>query len=801
MNFDLQLFANVTMEVSKSGNVVQLGGASQTYSIDTAFSTPRAAFYQTGSGLGLRAASADDAASKGIFNLQVTGSTVSPSGSGTLGYNALYVTSDITDFGFNVNTANLKTIDLGKNAATVTLTSAADKVSLTAAGNSTLGNQAIIISSAKEIKIDPMESTIASGSYLTFKNDNNTVNLMGSTSLSYVDITATKTSAIEFDVYKGAGATTLNFGAGTTGAKVDMEDDASLTSSLNNAKGIEFNAAKGNITFSNVVASDLTVNSSIAGADIVINKADADSNVLINATNKANLVLSGSGVETVAVNYLTSATVTTTNWKTSSGDTSAKYNVVDMGTLSVQSVTSSFAGKELTLGVGSSKVVIDTNSTDSIVGIGLKSGDTTYNTLVLGGGALSSAKKLNLSGFNEFIGTDKNDTLDLGDVTDKKVVYLRAAGSWGETANYSGITKVKSSTVGNSILISDMINKEVSLYGAGAGDSIFGGTGGTANNNMVDTLGSAQGKRGWFGSSNYSGHDVVIIRDDNDKETHNFDYVDAVASDGEADVLALMFGAGYIEFDSGRSGTNDSVNFCIGSDSKNYMEFRNIAGATNSTNYHDFFYTYDLGANTYKARVDLTNGDTEGTITFSDDIEFYLGQGDTKLTVGAEISNENLNFNGGGVMMGVAEIDGSSGGAGNMLNGQNNFAQEISASTRYATSICGGYGNGFTDDANDTLVGGKNTTFFVGARMGDDRIEDVDTGDKIVFLGTKYADMADFKSDSDRFTITFNDSAGGATIRMETADNNTFSKVTSLTCEFDDCTMDWNGSNWVRTAK
>ena len=808
MGFDLQLFATtVTMDISKSGNVVQLGGSPGTYTMSTAFSvgvTPYAAFNLTGTGMTISASANPQSP---IFNLHVTGTTINKDSSGSLSYDKLNVTSDISTFGFNVNTTNIKSIDLGKNAAMVTLTSALTGVTLNAVGNASLGGQALYINSARDTVIDPTkDSKIGTGSYLTFKNDNNTANLVGGTSLSYVGIAANKTSNILFNVKKGD--TTLNFGAGTSGARVDLvEEGASLTSALNDSKGIEVNANKGVIAFNNVTASELNINSSIAGASIAINKADTASDIVINATANTDVALSGSGVETIAVNYLTSATVATTNWKTSVGVDSIPANSVDMGTLSLQSLTGSFANKKLTLDVGKSKVVIDTNSTDSIAGIGLISNDTAYNALIVGGGALSSKKGLTLSGFNAFVGTDTNQTLDLGDVTDKKSVYLNnvlnssGKGSWGDTATYSNITKVKTSSVGNSLLISDLVNQQTSLYGAGAGDSIFGGNGGTGNSNMVDSLGSAQGKRGWFGSANYSGHDVVIIRDTNNKETNNFDYADAVASDAEADVLALMFGAGYIDFDSGRAGTNDNVNFCIGSDSKNYMEFRNIAGATNATNSHDFFYTYDLGANTYKARVDLTNGNTEGTIAFSDDIEFYLGQGDTKLTIGADISNENLNFNGGGVMMGVAEIDGSNGGNGNMLNGQNNFAQEISASTRYATSICGGYGSGFTDNANDTLVGGKNTTFFVGAMMGNDRIENVDTGDKIVFLATKYEDMTEFTSDTDRLNVGFNNVSGGASIRIETADGNTFSKVTSLTCEFDDCTMEWDGTNWVRHTK
>jgi hypothetical protein len=796
MNLDLQLFASVTMDVSYSGNKVQLGGVTETYSVNGAFDVAnRADFSLRASGLGLGTKAGTVS---GDFNLSVTGTSITKDGTGSLGFDGLYVNKDIVAFGFDVDNTALKTLDLGKHTATVTLTSAADTVTLTAAGNSTLGNQTIVINSARDITLDPVNgNSIDNGSYLTVKNNDYTVNLGGHTSLSAVNIKGAKTSAIAFDV---AGDSALNFASGTTGAKITMEKGAKLTSSLNNAKGIQLEANTGAITFSDITASELTVNSSVSGANIAINKADTTSSVVINANNNATLALSNSGVETVAVNYLKNASITASNWKFSTGDSLASYNTLDMGTLSLNSLTGSFAGNKLTLGVGDTDVVINTTGTDSVAGVGVKSGNNSYNALIVGG-ALNAKQGLKLSGFNAFVGTDTNHTLDLGDVTDKKVVFLKAPGSWGETATYSNITNVKTSTVGNTLLISDMVNKETSLYGAGAGDSIYAGTGGTGNSNMVDTVGSAQGKRGWFGTNFDSGHDVIIIRDTDNKETHNFDYADAVATDAEADVLALMYGAGYIEFDSGRSGSSDSINFCIGSDSKDYMEFRNIAGATNANNYHDFFYTYDLGKNTYKARVDLTNTDTKGTLNFSDDIEFYLGQDDTKLTIGADISNENLNFNGGGVMMGIGEIDGSNGGSGNMLNGENNFAQKISASTRYATSICGGYDNSFIDIGDDTLVGGKNTTFFVGAKMGNDRIEDVDTGDKVVFLGTKYSDMTNFTSDSDRFNITFGNSAGGAAIRMETASGNTFSKVTSLTCEFDDCTLNWNGSNWVRTEK
>lgn len=811
MFFDLQLFATkVIMDAVYSGSdkTFTLGGnsAKETYEYSGAFnttSTTRAGFSLTGNGVSLKGGTAGN-----IFNLHVTGTSIAKDSTGTLDFDEFYVTQNVTDFGFNIDKDNLKVIDLGSNAAVVTVTSAASNVSLNAVGNSVLGAQALVINSTKETTIDAtQDSAIANGSYLTVKNNSQTVNLSGGTSLSAINIAATKSSDISFNVADGETAAVLNLAAGTTGGKIEFEGQATLSSALDNVSGVEVDLGenKGPITFTKVTSSDLSIKSAIKDANITISDADAASNILITATSDATLAFSGKGVETLAVSYLTKSAISVDNWKLSVGDSETKANAIDMGSFSMQSVKGAFAGDKLTLDVGNSKIIINSDESgktiSNVAGVSLKSNDTAYDALIVGGGSLSSKQGLNLEGFEAFLGTEENNTLDLGDVTDKKVVYLNnkiGGDSWGEWAIYNNITNVKTSSAGNSLLISDMVDKETSLYGAGAGDSLFGGVGGTYDEDMEDSLGSAQGKRGWFGSSNYSGHDVIIIRDANNTATNNFDYADAVASDQEADVLALMFGAGYIEFDSGSKGTSASLNFKIGSDEKNYMEFRNIGNANNANNYHDFFYTYDLGANTYKARVDLTNDNTTGTIGFSEDIEFYLGQGDTKLTLSADISNESLNFAGGGVMLGVKEIDGSNGGINNMLNGQNNFEQQVTASTRYATSICGGYGDGFTDDGDDTLVGGKNTTFFVGAKMGDDKIENVDTGDTVVFLGSKYADVTDLTNDNDRLTVNFDSSSGGAKIRMDAADTTSYSKITSLTFVFDDATLTWNGSTWTQ---
>jgi len=316
-----------------------------------------------------------------------------------------------------VEKSDLREVDLGSYASTVTVTSAATNVSLVAAGNSTLGNQNLVISSTKETTIDS-NSTIAAGSYLTVKNDNYTANLAGNTSLSGIGIAATKTSNINFNVAGGETNAALNLAAGTAGAKVNFLGDATLTSALNGAKGVEVDlgAHKGNVTFSEVNSSDLSVKSAAAGANIAIENANTDSNVLITATSYATLSLSGKGVETVALNYLTNMSAQASNWKMSTGDASAKTNVVDMGSYSLKSVTGTFANNQLTLNVGSSKLVITSDETgkklENVAGVTLETNDTKYDALVVGGGTLSQKQGLSLSGFEAFLGTEKNNTLD-----------------------------------------------------------------------------------------------------------------------------------------------------------------------------------------------------------------------------------------------------------------------------------------------------------------------------------------------------------------------------------------------------
>lgn len=828
MKFDLQKFAKDTtlkMDVAFGSSIVTLGASTvKDYTFNTANSismsnTSQIGFAVGGDGAELAmtvgaAKSHDKPASNALFALGLSSDSdsVSVGGSGAVKYDELHILKDISTFGFNINNTNVNEIDFGGNKAKVSLNSAAEVVSLSATGADSIGAQALYLTNTKEITLKAdKNSTVGSKKYFTVGNTVGSAVMSGGTSISSFNITGSANSDIKFNVISGEKAAVLNLGSGTTNAKVSFAGAASLTSALDSVKGVSFNVDKANatLTFDNISKSELSITSAVKGANIDVKKADDDSSILITATSDATLGFSGKGVETLSVGYLTNASIAVNNWLLATGDDSDDANVVEIGTLSLQSVKGAFTDKALVLGVGNSSINIfsdDSGSTiKNVAGVSIKNNNDTYNALIVGGGSLAKSQNLDLKEFDAFVGTEDNNILDLGDVDDKHVVYLNnsiGGSSWGEWAIYNNITQVKTSSAGKTLLVSDMPTKATSLYGAGADDSIFSGNGGTASVSLVDTLGSAQGKRGWFGSSDYSGHDVVIIRDTNNKATNNFDYADEVASDQEADVLALMHGAGYINFDSATQAATESVNFSIGSDSLNYMEFRNIGNANDSTNSHDFFYTYDLGATTFKGRVDLTNAMVRGTMAYDSEIEFYLGQGDTILTLSATDSKQKLNYQGGGVMMNILSIDASNAGEGNVINGENNNSQAITAATRYATTVCGGFGGNYSDTGEDTLIGGKNTTFWVGANMGDDEIMNVDSGDTIVFLGSKWADVTDFgTSSTDRITVTFNAASGGSRIRMNTDSSTTFQKVTDLTCEFDDCTWKWDGSNWTQTTK
>jgi hypothetical protein len=473
----------------------------------------------------------------------------------------------------------------------------------------------------------------------------------------------------------------------------------------------------------------------------------------------------------------------------------------------------------------------DTSGVDKAERIGkyevmqIESQGKNYSAMVVSGDSLSSSDKgINWSNYDIIVG----DKLDLTGITDKKNVYLNnqlGRTDQGETLSYSAnMTSVISSSVGGSQIIGDFENS-VYFYGRGHLDSLFGGyayehtssrhvvNGDTVVDGVtvsVDTLGSAAGKKAWMGSSDYSGQTKVELLH-NGKDTYNFGFVGedyslagakGTETDDTADVLTLMHGMAVASLQGSEHGR---ANLIVGANASNNFTFQSI-----SEGVHDVLYTFELGRDPQKARVDTSLLGTESGYNYQDDVNFYLGfDNGTVLTMNSGDSDKMLNYGGNSVIQGIASIDGSAAAGGNVLNGQNDHAEYIIASAKAGDTLCGGLNNSYTDKGNDTLVGGAGAdTFWVGDDMGNDVINNLTDGDTIVFLGSKFADatlnyenerMVDY-ADSHWMTVAFEGEDSTTKISITPGDGVTkhMSDLKNVTAVFDDGTYTWNGQQWTQ---
>jgi hypothetical protein len=451
-------------------------------------------------------------------------------------------------------------------------------------------------------------------------------------------------------------------------------------------------------------------------------------------------------------------------------------------------------------------------------GVQVQSQGKTYNALVTSGAAMSKDdSKLAFGSYDIIVGS----ALNLGDRTDKKVVYLNndlEKNDWGETIAYSAnMTSVISSTAGGTLVIGDFENK---VYFRGEGDQDSLSAGYSYGHSGYDTLSSAAGKKAWMGTGKATGQTLVQLLH-NGKQTYNFGFVgeDAVTTDSTGasktitedqktgDVVALMNGMGYHSL---QGSEHNRANLIVGSDGSNNITFQSI-----NEGVHDIMYTYNLGKDNWLARVDTSLQGTTSGFTYSDDVNFYLGFGNgTKLEMNAGDTGKMVNYGGNNVIMDISTIDGSKAAGGNILNGEVNHAEYIVASEKVGDTLCGGVAHDsiYLDTASDTLVGGDGADVFqVGAGMGDDVINNITDGDTIIFLGSKLADAElnyeydrmEAQADSHWMEVNFSAEAGGASIKLTPGDGvtNHLHEVKNVTAVFDDGTFVWDGSTWTKSSQ
>lgn len=798
MIFDLQLFAGLYINLSKSDDVITLGENLDETGISTALNGTGYSILMENTALSVGAA-AD--------LMFLSGVSIGTASVSTFYVSGVSIGNKLNDSKLIISNSSVGELDFGANTGVVSLKTVADN-KLNFGGSGTATKRTLEIASATELTL---ESTGAATSVagltgagtLTLKNSKYAAEFVAENDLSGISVLASKSSDLKFSAKQGV----LNLGAGTDTVKIDLLDGASVSLGLTGVESAIITNTNGSVNINTLKTKSFVTLTATDDLDLAIvgTGVDSTSGVLFNAgAYTQNLDLSGKGVETLAATTDTlenkKMAVNVNNWAVTNGSLTSGMNVLNVGSADISNLTTSYTDTLKLQYDGAGVLEIQSQKdaaslSKAATGVAISNGKTVTDVLFTSGSAMDATDdSYNMSNFEVIVANGEKDRniLNLGDRTDEKVVWLAGDGKtekYGVTQKLVGFSSVVSSSATSSLLISDLAKEETFLLGAGEGDSIFTGVGGTAKSTLRDTVASAAGKSAYIGTSNYSGVDLIL----NDTsaiygvESTKFDFADFDSSTGSitsGDVITLMHGAGHMRVNKG--------NFEVGADDENYLVLQSAGDGQK-----DVAYSNEIGGDKQLARVDMST--KNGTLAFNEHVDFYVGNDtDTTITYDSSVTNSKLNYDGGAVMLGVAAINASLAGAGNVIYGKSGVGQEITASASGATSICGGLaGEGdYADTGIDVLVGGKDTTFYVGENMGSDRVTNIQSGDTVVFLGTKYEGNAGIVNTTAGTTISFDN---GTSIKLEAAKN--MSDVTSLTTEFDDCTWKWDGANWTYTAK
>ncbi len=330
---------------------------------------------------------------------------------------------------------------------------------------------------------------------------------------------------------------------------------------------------------------------------------------------------------------------------------------------------------------------------------------------------------------------------------------------------------------GDNTLLTSTGSSPLTLIAKGTGDTLDGGT-----NNTDDTLWSAgAGKNTTFVLHINGGDDIV----------QNFVFGGDKDTD---DVLALDISFSNIGLINPFNGTVK-----IGFDGLGSITLTGEIGQNK--------FAYNYGGNLGIVSADMSSSGM--VMSFDSEANYYVGQGNNTSLVftkddyiagtGSNGSFSGFGWNSPYISEGLGIIDGREGDIA-AINGDNTVSQIIYASTVVggdtskagdSVYLCGGIGENFSNTTDDTLVGSANgnTTFYVGHKMGDDVLSNAVGDDMVVFIDTKYADLASCTGTAKTFNATFNN---GTEVKLTAAENITSSN--SITVQFDDVTYKWNGS-------
>jgi hypothetical protein len=690
---------------------------------------------------------------------------------------------------WNITSNKITAMTLGTNSK-VTLYklggTGARSASLDAAGGQT------ITFGSNEIALN-LTNTVASatvGKAVIFKNDSNSVSFLGGSTLAGATVMGASDGAIS--IQAGAAAATLNLKGDSSEAVVTINGTNKVTSeSIVGFSKISYTGAGQSNTMDLKLdgIKDSTV-SLVGGTgadkfDLGTN-VKKDSKIFINGGGaKDEVTLSGAGVEVIALNDTTAgAGDSVTGWVESAGDTTAGAgNVISlkggMETFFVSDVTNGVA--KVGQGSASTSALVDGAMTTiessakasqyGKVGVNIQASDDTYSALLVGNTALTSLMGIKFDEY-DYIIADSRGTLDLSSTTKKNVVLANTVGEkhWDDVNVYANVATVKGSKAGGSMIVNGVDSISAYILTQGKNDSIWG-----ANNGAADTIEVSNGKNAAIFSGANDGLDVV----------KGYKFGDSLKT---ADAVRFLDGVEYISASEGK--------LTFGKDSSNAVE---VQFGTGTSGVYKVAYGFGTGDEKYIAGVDATtNGN--GSIAYDSLASVYIGQGGSNISVGSAAKDVKLGWDGGAGYVSIAGIDAGLAADGAVVVGTTDNEQTITGSSRGASSISGGFvADEWTDGNNDVLIGGnvatKSTTFFVGKKMGKDEIQKLSTQDNIVFLGTKYSDLDNFKADAADGGFTFKFSETGNRITADVASGKKLGDIKDVSLYFDDGTYVWDGKS------
>ncbi|MBO6263480.1 MAG: hypothetical protein J6N93_04315 [Clostridia bacterium] len=609
------------------------------------------------------------------------------------------------------------------------------------------------------------------------------VSLLSGSSVKGVSVTGATDEVVTL-ADNGSDAATLNLKGSGSEAFVTVKGTVHSSSVVSGFNSLIFDATKvtsdstevsldGGVRDSNV--------SILGGKDVdtvVIGANTRSSDILINGGEGADVIsLSGTGYETLVLGK-DHGTDTVTYWAEAVGGDTSKGNTISIEGAIDTFLVSTVEGGYANVSVGSAgatfsgdgATIHSSESDDGVqLGINITTKDDTYSALLVGSKALDEKLGTKFDKF-DYIIADSKQTLNLGKTNKKTVVLANELDEkhWGDTNVYQNVVTVKASSAGGSMIVNGK-GEAAYLEANGKNDSIWGGA-----NSVGDTiaLGDATNAKIFTGVND--GADSLI----------SYSYAPKAAN---ANAVYFLDGVGHI--------AADEKSLTIGANEENNMVIQ--VDSASSTG-DKVAYGFGTDSDKYVAMVDMTKRGDAG-IAYGSDVKVYIGQGDTYIDIASGTKDVKLGWDGGAGYVSIGGVNAALAADGAVVVGTTDNAQSITGSSKGASSISGGFvADKWTDENDDTLVGGgiasKSTTFFVGKEMGKDVINDLSSKDNIVFLGTKYADLAKALTlDTSDSYITFEFSNGNK-IEANLVGSKKMKDLSDVSLYFDDGTYIWNGS-------